>query len=82
MDQPEIRVTFDEDADAAFVYLSGEIGFGDVARSQWVPIRFQGGSMIVVYDDQGAALGIEFLGCSRQFTAAMLDALRTAADFG
>ncbi len=43
-----------------------------------MPIESQGSSIIVSYDDSGNALGVEFLGCSRQFTPEMIEALSTA----
>lgn len=78
VDDPKPRITYDPVADAAYIYLRGDIPYGAVARSRLVPIESKGSSIIVSYDDSGNALGIEFLGCSRQFTPEMIEALSTA----
>lgn len=72
------RFTYDEDADAIQLYLTGPIGPGEVARSALVPLvrAGLGGSIIVDVDEGEQALGVEFLGVSRLFTTEALEGFR------
>jgi uncharacterized protein YuzE len=60
-----MRLTYDREADAAFLYLVDEIRPGEVKKSQWVPLRMKGASVIVSLGEDGCALGVEFLGASK-----------------
>ena len=70
-----LRYTYDEEADAVFLYLVEHIDFGEVRRSAAVDLDLRGASIIVVVREDGTPLGIEFLGASRFFTAEALDAI-------
>lgn len=69
-----MRLTYDPEADAAFLYLVDEIRPGEVKRSQWVPLRMKGASMTVSLGEDGRALGVEFLGASKQLAPLLLEA--------
>lgn len=75
-----MKFTYDPDADAAYLYLADEIGFGQVKRSRLVPLRMKGASVIVSLGENGHALGVEFLGASKQLDALLLDAIVEASD--
>lgn len=72
-----MRYTYDEQADAAYLYLVEEIRPGEVKRSAWVPLSMKGASIMVSLSEDGDALGIEFLGVSQLFSPAAIDALRS-----
>lgn len=60
-----MRLTHDEGADAAYVYLVDEIARGEVAASRFAGIPMEGASLTVDFDANGRLLGIEVLGASR-----------------
>ena len=71
-----LKYTYDEVADAVFLYLVDQIDFGEVKRSSMVDLYVPGASMCVDLDATGRALGIEFLGVSNLFTAETIEGLR------
>lgn len=73
-----MRFTYDPTADAAFLYLVDEIRPGQVKESRWVPLRMKGASVIVSIGDDGHALGVEFLGASKQLGELLLQAAAAA----
>jgi uncharacterized protein YuzE len=73
-----MRFTYDPIADAAFLYLVDEIQPGQVKESRWVPLRMKDASVIVSVDEDGQALGVEFLGASKQLGSLLLEAAMTA----
>lgn len=60
-----MRLTHDEEADAAYVYLVDEIARGEVAASRVAAIPLENASLTVDFDANGRVLGIEVLGASR-----------------
>jgi len=60
-----MRLTHDEEADAAYIYLVDEIARGEVAASRLARIPLEGASLSVDFDAHGRLLGIEVLGASR-----------------
>ena len=71
-----MRYTYDEDADAVFLYLVDAIARGQACRGAMVPLEIRGASISVSLDDAGHALGIEFLGVSELFTPKAIEAIR------
>jgi uncharacterized protein YuzE len=73
----DTTITYDAEADAAYVYVTN-VGKGEVADS--IPIEdededFPGGELIVDLDKDGRVLGIEVLGASRMLPTKLLDRL-------
>lgn len=60
-----LRMTYDLDADAAYIYLTDPIGPGEVDRTTVLGHRFDCASVNVDLDVQNRVLGIELLGVSR-----------------
>lgn len=67
-----MRITYDADADAAFVYLVDVIGAGQTARSQMCDLEIREGAVILALDAEDHLLGIEILGASRLLSAETL----------
>jgi len=63
-----MRYTYDEEADAVFLYLVDHIGAGEAARSRMVDLHVHLGAVNVELDRDGRAVGVEFLGASKIFT--------------
>ncbi len=68
-----MRVTYDPEADAAFVYLTS-IGAGEAASSTVLDRPIQEGAIIAVFDHADHLVGIEVLGASRVLPREILDA--------
>lgn len=60
-----MRVTYDPEADAAFIYLVPSIGFGEASKSKLCDIGLKQTAVSLSLDDEGLILGIEILGVSR-----------------
>ncbi|MEQ4209777.1 DUF2283 domain-containing protein [Actinopolymorpha sp. B9G3] len=60
-----MRVTYDAEADATYVYLVDEIARGEVANSRVADIPLENAALTVDFDANGRVLGIELLGASR-----------------
>jgi uncharacterized protein YuzE len=60
-----MRVTFDREADAAYVHLVDKIEPGQVAATRFANIPMDCASINVDFDAEGRVLGIEFLGAGR-----------------
>lgn len=60
-----LRMTYDPDADAAYIYVMDPIGRGEAAQSAVLDHYFDSASVNVDLDDQNRLLGIELLGVSR-----------------
>jgi uncharacterized protein YuzE len=71
-----VRYTYDEVADAIYLYLVDTIAPDQTRRSEFIPLEIRGASLIAALDEAGNALGIEFLGASRLFTAEALEGFR------
>ena len=72
-----VRMTYDSDANAAYIYLVDQINRGEVAYSRVADIAMDGASMTVDFDAEGRVLGIEVLGASR---ALRDESIRAAED--
>jgi uncharacterized protein YuzE len=71
-----MRVTYDPEADAAFIYLVPTIAFGEVARSQLCDIGLKETAMTLSLDAEGRVLGIEILGVSKALPPQAIELLR------
>ena len=60
-----VRITYDPEADAAYVYLVDAIAPGGVARTEIAMIDLDMASIAVDFDSKGRMLGVEILGASR-----------------
>jgi Uncharacterized conserved small protein len=60
-----MRMTYDPEADAAYVYLVDEIGAGEVERTVPVDPVEIGGMINLDFDADGYLLGIEILDASK-----------------
>jgi uncharacterized protein YuzE len=56
-----VRVTYDPDADAAFVHLT-KIGAGEATSSTVLDLHLREGAIIAVFDHADHLVGIEILG--------------------
>lgn len=67
-----LRVTYDDTADAAYIYFVPELEAGDVART--VPVDGGDDPWIVNFDvdSNGRIIGLEVLDASRRLPAALL----------
>ena len=70
-----MRMTYDEVADAAYVYLAESIAPGEVAKTRPSMLEFDRAFIAFDFDSDGKVLGIEILGASRLVNE---DVLRTA----
>ncbi len=68
-----MRLTFDPDADAAFVYLLPEIGPGEVAHTHMCDVEFDEGAIILAFDDQDRLLGVEVVGATKVLPPRVLE---------
>ncbi len=68
-----MRLTFDPDADAAFVYLAPGIGPGEVAHTYMCDVEFEEGAIILAFDDQDRLLGVEVLGATQVLPPRVLE---------
>lgn len=57
-----MRMTYDESADAAYIYLVDVISRGEVAQTRFCDVYFEHGSVQLDLDTQGRLIGIEILG--------------------
>jgi uncharacterized protein YuzE len=73
-----VKLTYDVDADAAFIYLVDSIEAGQVAESQMCDLEIREGAVILALDANGHLLGIEILGASRLLSAEVLATARTS----
>lgn len=67
-----MRLTYDPDADAAFVVLVDEIPPGGAPRSHMCDLEVREGAVILLLDADGRLLGLELLGASRLLPPAVL----------
>ncbi len=68
-----MRLTYDPDADAAYVYFVDVIAAGAVKRTEVSGIELVGSVIIVDFDAEGKILGIEILGAGRVLARSTLD---------
>jgi uncharacterized protein YuzE len=67
-----VRITYDPDADAAYIYVVDEIGSGGVAKTVPVDPTEVGGMINLDFDSEGHLLGIEILDASAYLPAQLL----------
>lgn len=67
-----MRMSYDPDADAAYVYLVDEIGARGVDRTVPVDPSEVGGMINLDFDAEGRLLGIEILDASRLLPPGLL----------
>lgn len=68
-----MRVTFDPEANAAYIYLKDQIPSGGVARSEFCDIELSGGPVFLQFDSDGRLIGIEILGAKELLPPETLD---------
>jgi uncharacterized protein YuzE len=59
-----LRMTYDPDADAAYIYVTDPIGPGEAAQTAMLDRYFDSASVHVDLDSDNRLLGIELLGVS------------------
>lgn len=67
-----MRISYDADADAAFIYLVDEISEGQSARTELCDVELREGAVILDLDADDRILGIEVLSASRLLPAEVL----------
>jgi uncharacterized protein YuzE len=67
-----MRVSYDPEADAAYVYLVDEIGAGGVDRTVPIDPSEVGGMINLDFDAGGRLLGLEILDASRLLPLGLL----------
>lgn len=68
-----MRLTYDPEADAAFLYIVDQIKPGQASRSEMCDLEIREGAVILVLDADERLLGIEILGASRLVPSEILD---------
>lgn len=69
---PELRLTYDKQVDAAYLYIKPSIGKGEVAVTQSMLAEKTPAEFHLDFDSNGALLGIEILWASRVLSSEML----------
>jgi uncharacterized protein YuzE len=67
------RVTYDPEANAAFIYLKKAIGPGEVARTHMCDVQVEQGAIILSFDSVGMLVGIEILGATKLLSPEVLN---------
>jgi uncharacterized protein YuzE len=65
MPERQLRMTYDPEADAAFIYVTDPIQPGSVASGSTLDRDLHDSAVNAVFDAAGHLLGIEMLGASR-----------------
>jgi uncharacterized protein YuzE len=68
-----VRITFDTEADAAFIYLNDAIPPGGAARSHMCDVELDEGAVILLFSPEDQLVGLEVLGASRVLPQEVLD---------
>ena len=74
-----MKVTYDEVADAAKIYLVSQVGFGEAATSRVCETDLKGGAVVLDFDTEGKLLGIELLGVSNTLRPESVELLANTA---
>ena len=69
-----MRLTYDSDADAAYLHLVDSIAPGGVAQTRPAMLDFDRAFIAFDFDSEGKVLGIEILGASRVLSEEALGA--------
>jgi uncharacterized protein YuzE len=67
-----LKITYDRDADAAYIQLATEIGVGGVAKT-YPCDPVEAGMINLDFDSNGRLVGVEVLGARRLLPADLLD---------
>lgn len=67
-----MRITFDPDADAAYIYIKDELAFGEVKETHLCDVQVQGGAVILGFDKEGRLVGVEILGARQLIPSEVL----------
>ncbi|MGH3117957.1 MAG: DUF2283 domain-containing protein [Pseudonocardiaceae bacterium] len=68
-----LSIEYGREADAACIYLGGEILAGGVARTVCVDAHDIGGMVNLDLDDQGRIVGLEVMDASKQLLPALIE---------
>jgi uncharacterized protein YuzE len=68
-----VRVSYDPEADAGYVYLREDSERGRVARTAFCDIELQNAAINVDFDDQGRVAGFEILGARQVLPESLLE---------
>jgi uncharacterized protein YuzE len=60
-----MRMTFDPDADAAYIYVKDQLAFGEVKETHICDVQAQEGAIILGFDKAGHLVGVEILGAGK-----------------
>ena len=71
-----MRITYDPDVDAAYIYLVADIPAGGVARTVPLDPREVNGMINLDFDSEGFLLGIEVLDASQLLSSEVLPSAR------
>lgn len=77
-----MRMKYDGDADAAFIYFVEQVPPGGVARSEMCDLEVSEGAVILLLDEDDRVLGIEVLGASRLLPPQVLESGTDAPEEG
>lgn len=69
-----MRITYDADADAAYIYLADEIEAGGVARTYACDPQEVNGMINLDFDEAGRLIGIEVMDASKMLPTKALRA--------
>jgi uncharacterized protein YuzE len=67
-----MRLTYDADADAAFLYFVGNSSTEQSSRTEMCDVEFDKGAVILLFDVDDRLMGLEILGASRLLSAEVL----------
>ena len=67
-----MKLTYDPDANAAFIYLVDQIGHGEVLHSEPCDVELQDASVILDFGVGDVLLGIEILGARRLLSPSVI----------
>lgn len=68
-----MHITFDPEANAAYIYLKDSIEPGGVSRSEFCDVELRGGPVFLQFDSNGRLIGIEILGARELLLDETLD---------
>jgi len=69
-----MRIVYDQQSDAATIYLAGEIDPGGAPRSLMTDLEVKEGAVILLLSEEEQIVGIEVLGASKLLPASVLAA--------
>ena len=69
-----MRITFDPEADAAYIYVKDHLGFGEVVETHMCDVEVKEGAIILAFDEAGLLVGVEILGARKLLSEGVLEA--------